>query len=236
MQKRLPSSSTGHSFRSRLREEFRSFPYRLARGTVRAIDHVVVLSGRVVTSSAGVTSWESENMGRIRSAVRLHKEVANSRAPQRRTPLLFLVGTTEQLQEMQNMALRFGAKKRVLRPLACGPIGKANTKTQMLVIRREPLLASSTSLALVTSWFHVPRVVRTADRLLPTRVHFIVAGCGMATTIPEALIRDEIARIHRYAKQGDLHLLPHRTGRTLQTPAERPLRQPRRGKKNDNRM
>lgn len=202
-----------------LRQEFRKvLKTRVDARRLVTTDAIIVLSGRVVERWGKITSKEPENRSRVRYGVQLQRRITiarRSKNPSRRspTPRLVLIGTSEQLAELRELAMESGASRHVT-TLSCGIIGKANTKTQFEVIWTHPFFDGMRHVTIVTSRYHVPRVVRTADRQLPTMPRFTVVGAP-ARVDPrrlKKLIESEIPRILEYAERGDLSLAPLRDG------------------------
>ncbi|MFH1171414.1 MAG: hypothetical protein V1778_02660 [bacterium] len=189
--------------------------------TLVSTDAIVVLSGRVVTIRGQVTSKERENRSRIRFAASLQQRIANARQDsarrghRRRAPQLYLVGTTEQVHDLGEIAVMVGCIGKPV-TLDCGCIGQANTKTQFMAINAH-LPSSTHHITIVTSRYHVPRVVRTADRWLPASMQFFVTGApeGIKKIDIEGILLREFDRILEYGERDDLRVFPKRTGAAL---------------------
>jgi hypothetical protein len=147
-------------------------------------------------------------------------------------PRLVIVGTDEQLPAMNRVAMGLGMydlSEFLLNPVpyvgivptdkrewhvsclvSCGSREgpKANTKTQFEAV--EPFARHWYHMTFVTSWYHVPRVARTATKQLPrgrnVPARFSVVGVPQSVfSVPVCrTVRGEAERILRYANKGDI--------------------------------
>jgi len=150
-------------------------------------------------------------------------------------PRLVIIGEDEQLPDMNRVAMDLGMydlSKSPINPyselavnvmltsmsdyertltclISCGPHGpQANTKTQMVAFARVAMSWYHTTF--ITSWYHVPRVARTATRQLPhgrnTPARFSVLGVPQSIfPVPQfQTVLDETRRILQYIDQGDI--------------------------------
>jgi hypothetical protein len=200
--------------RSTLIEEFREVLLRLERPLPVETDAIMVLAIRPDQDEDGYVARHDtpENRARIGAGVdlalaieaaRWERASAGARLPA--APLLILNGEDEQFPMMIDVALEFGARPDRLLSVACGPLGRANTRTQFEVLHAMPWLADIQHLTIITTAYHVPRVRRTARANLPEQVQFEVLPAPYAA-YPFNLfkIRSEIARIRQYAARGDI--------------------------------
>lgn len=208
-------------FLTQLRSEFDCvFHTRIPARALAHTDAIVMLSGRVITVKGRITSKERENRSRIRFAISLQQRTARLRRPAtkqgrvlRGYAPLYLIGTTEQLTDLREMAEEMGCLGEPTL-LDCGPIGRANTQTQFVAINEHFRLSGAGHITVVTSRFHVPRVARTADRWLSERMDFSVVGApeGLSEVDIESILQREAGRIIEYGQHGDLNVRPKRSG------------------------
>ncbi|OGB74357.1 hypothetical protein A2V68_01245 [candidate division Kazan bacterium RBG_13_50_9] len=129
-------------------------------------------------------------------------------------PKLILNGETEQLPGMYDAALEcvIGSERSCWECNDCGPRGVGNTKTQFTTMVSGGILEGISRIIVVTSWYHVPRVARTASRYLPPELNFQVVGVPSLHLHPHIkerllMIAGEIRRILQYAP-GDIDFYP----------------------------
>src|SRR5690606_8957560 len=85
-------------------------------------------------------------------------------------PRLILNGASEQLPLMENFVDKLGFPRTKTWLVDCGKRAYANTKTQLDALSQ----LSLGQVILVTSWYHVPRVKRTAHKCLPATMRWEV--------------------------------------------------------------
>lgn len=185
---------------SKFQRQIRKEIIRASRGVPRLtkpIDAVIVLSGDVDDSSGSLRVHTEENEARLQYGLQV---------AQRMGTLLFLNATQEQLPLMRRSAIKngFPAGRIVLMP--CGVIGRASTLTQFQAWNKNPRTPKFLHPLFVTSWYHAPRVARTAAKLLPKFQHPIIRGIlaqprGFAS---RTLISKELSKIIKYVQAGDI--------------------------------
>ena len=169
-------------------------------------DRVVVLSGPAIKDSIGhVISYDSpESRSRVEFGVELVKKIAASKGGL--TPSLVLNGVTEQLSTLKRIALEAGLSENKIELVDSGKDGTANTKTQFEVMNRNPLYQKSKHLTFVTSSWHAPRVLRTAEANLSKNIDFSVIPVP-SDKVPFdvfKIVRGEVRRIESYSAKGDI--------------------------------
>lgn len=162
------------------------------------IDAILVLSG-------AFPDHVDEEIARINLALDVHQRLS-SRCR------IYLIGDSEQLGPLYLLTegLDTTFKDRAeISLIDCGPSKLANTKTQFGSLIGKNWLDTVkrwNRVAIITSWYHVPRVARIATKYLPEDVNFIVLGAQW--THPKYSARElqeiETAKIHRYIESGDL--------------------------------
>ena len=187
--------------------------FRQCLGTEKEVDPradaVVVLSIR--------PPHYNENIERIRYGWELLQRITALRVGKCATevmasdleqfaPLFILNGETECLADMEETAIFLGVPRKILRLLDSGDLSQANTKVNMKVLAEHPEFSSLHRLAFVTSGYHVPRTVRTAQRnLLPHHAFEVHAvPHGRFSYDVRSRVMSEIHRMRRYCEKGDI--------------------------------
>lgn len=194
-------------FRHELIKEFRHHLYSETKFPSRT-DAVMVLS----------YVENDENHARTEKAVEVYKqliaqslgikfdEVTKTQSLEHGS--LFVINCVRQIESMRRWALEGGIPTEKIREIIC-PIG-ASTKTQFELMP-DNLLKPDTHLTVISSDYHGPRVIRTADKILPKGVNFTFVGRqGTPEVLPR--IRDEIRKIILYSEKGDISKFPIRNG------------------------
>jgi uncharacterized SAM-binding protein YcdF (DUF218 family) len=189
-----------------IQKEFRDIlsknEYRLPLKT----DGVVVLSGPAVKDNGGhVVSYDSpETRSRVEFGVELIKQIVT--AKDGLIPALILNGVTEQLSTLKRIALEAGFPENKIELVDSGKDGTANTKTQFEVMNKNTLYQKTKHLTFVTSSWHAPRVLRTAEANLSKNIDFSVipVPSGRAPFDVFKIVRGEVRRIESYSTKGDI--------------------------------
>lgn len=170
------------------------------------IGSVVVLSAPPVMNGPEHIDDNRENNARIAYAHQLSFASHGLGS----TAKLYLNGEAQQLWAMLDISRRLSASN-LLEPcmINCGNRGVANTLTQFQTMAADKELCVALKAAgmtvFVTSLYRVPRVRRTARCVIDDLFPWIVLGVPMSMyTFELDLIPSEIARIIKYASQGDL--------------------------------
>ncbi len=160
----------------------------------------------------------AENLARIEMGAAIVHDIAAQKAGkppdrlsiddfQRFAPTLVLNGTTTQLPHMEQLIEQFGFPAQQVSLVDCGPMGRANTKTQMEAMLPYIVENSPRHLTFVTSDYHLPRVARTVDKQLSSLVDFQVIQ-GPHDRLPAydvaGVVKGEVRRIGAYATKGDI--------------------------------
>ena len=196
-------------------------------------DAIVVLSGYGQYDNQGnIITWISpDNIVRIGYAIDIIRRIAQVKNQKNTTTnsdlkhlglKLFLNGEgsnqenplINQLDDMKRIALAYNFPSELIETEDCSVEGRsANTKDQMNTINSDLRLVSARHVTLVTSDYHDPRVVRTADLNLRPGLDFDVIPAPQEAwqhyNVAEKMM-GEINRIVNYSKQGDLSAYPTR--------------------------
>lgn len=185
----------------RLLEEFRHFYGQNNQEFPANTNAVVVLS---------VHDSEKENRARIAHASVIWHKIIKKNGWTGSLPEFIINAEKEQLSLMCREAKLFGIPTQMIYQQNAGTRGLANTKTQFEVLSKECKRMGWHSLVLVTSTYHVPRVRRTASKLLPSRVEYYTLGIPndreFVNTFQKVI--GEIDRIVAYYDKGDIHIHP----------------------------
>ena len=154
--------------------------------------------GRTGVVALSAYDTEPENLARIRLAERWRSSLE---ALMKESVPLLLNGAAEQLEMLMDLAGREGVAEDRLVRVDCGERDVASTTTQFDALRR----LGYESLVAVTTQYHVPRVLLTAQRRL-TGALCHVAGVPYADFPYDAskVVFGEIWRILQYAAKGDI--------------------------------
>jgi hypothetical protein len=144
--------------------------------------------------------------------------------------LLILNGETEQLPMMVEVTLQTGWPATNIILLDCGKRGAANTKTQFEAFNKIPYMFNGAHdlrqiidhwrILVVTTWYHVPRVRRTAAA---ARKHAqyklpVIGVPRKVCSFPTAeKVEGEIERILTYAEKDDIRPFPRKQEFTSKT-------------------
>lgn len=228
-QRALPDPLTNRlAYLSQIRVEFTrvlrrsEYPSRLSSFT----QAVIVLSAPPDLSQDSYERREEteEHRERMRLGVkswkRIIRTIKNKGRPlswdphDKQLPLFVVDGETEQLPAMLHMAMELKLDQDQIWQVDCGARGVANTKTQFIVLENHPFLSTCCShLTIITSAYHMPRVMRTASKQLPSFTQFQVIGVPMSRLgwdkqVEGAKVTGEIERILRYIEQDGLPAYP----------------------------
>lgn len=152
------------------------------------------------TDAIVVLSWEGyknpEHASRLSLGIEMYKNLRDKIG----IPPVFVINAeTKQLPLMKEHAHELGMVDEILL-LDCGAAGVANSKTQIEVLAADPRTKNLRRIILVTSNYHVPRVQRTASKILPIGMNFSVFGAHGHDSFSR--IYGEINRIVQYSKKG----------------------------------
>lgn len=185
----------------RLLEEFRHLYGQNNQGLPTNPNAVIVLS---------VHDSEKENRARITHASLIWHEIVKKIGWGCSLPEFIINAEKEQLSLMCRSAKSLGIPVQMIYQQNAGRRGVANTKTQFEVLSKDCVRMKWRSLILVTSTYHVPRVRRTASKLLPPEVEYHTLGIpndnDFVNTFQKVI--GEIDRIVAYYDRGDIHLNP----------------------------
>lgn len=198
---------SNRQFRHELIKEFRHYLCGTVKLPVRT-DAVMVLSHADSDENQARTEYAIEVYKRlIAQSIRINlHEVTKTQALEHGS--LFVINCVHQAESMRKQALSADIPEEKIREVIC-PLG-ANTKTQFEIMPQD-LLKTGLHLTLVSSGDHGPRVIRTADKILPADLDFTFIGRqGTPDVLPRA--RDEINKIIRYSEKGDISRYPTRNG------------------------
>lgn len=179
---------------------------------------VVILSAPFARMPDGTLQEDSpENVARIAFGAQLLREIAAdrknrpaSKADLKDAPPLVLNGETEQLPIMERIARGAGIPPEMIELVDNIQDGVGNTKTQFTTMEQDPRFADLHHVVFVTSLYHVPRVERTAGKILPGNTDYEVIPVPIDKyPFNIFMIRGEIRRILRYAASGDIAQVPH---------------------------
>jgi hypothetical protein len=135
---------------------------------------------------------------------------------------LILNAETERLPMMVDSALELGWPATNLILIDCGKTGVANTKTQFEILSKLPFtrndyyklrqLVTLSRILVVTTWYHVPRVRRTAA-FTRRDTHYTLPVVGVPHNAcigfeTDNRVEGEIERILSYTKKGWLRAFP----------------------------
>jgi len=159
----------------------------------------------VIVLTGDGTTHERENLSRIERGLSALKALPES------VPMYFN-GVTEERRYAPDLMRKLGIPKAVALFQDCGLRGVANTKTQFDAIREDPRTRDLTSIVLVTSSYHIPRVARSASKLLSEAMNFVVLADMRDYLLvpfnPLLKVAGEIERILKYADKGDIAEFP----------------------------
>ena len=142
-----------------------------------------------------------ENRARIGTAIEIigiiQKRTGN-------TPPLVLNGEDQQLVGMFYVAKQLGFEGEILFQNS-GAYPHSNTKTQFIELREDPDLTPK-HITFVSTGYHEPRIVRTANKQLPREIDFTVIPMPYDRyRYPiETRLRGEADRIATYSANGDI--------------------------------
>jgi uncharacterized SAM-binding protein YcdF (DUF218 family) len=158
-------------------------------------DGIIVLSGAVHP--------KEENISRIEYGLNVLNTLGHP------VPLIFS-GVSEEREEKLALMEQLDVPKSLIRFQDCGKLGITNTKTQFETLVADPLTKDLKNLIIVTSTYHIPRVKRTAGKLLPMKTRFVVVGNHEDWKIHNSflMIMDEVRRIIEYSAKGDILINP----------------------------
>jgi uncharacterized SAM-binding protein YcdF (DUF218 family) len=127
---------------------------------------------------------------------------------------MFFNGVTEEGVYCIELMRKLGVPPEVALFQDCGRRGIANTKSQFEAIREDPRTCDLTSIVLVTSSYHVLRVARSASKLLPESMRFVVLA-NMDDFLwvpfnPLLKVAGEIERMLKYVEKGDISEYPRK--------------------------
>jgi uncharacterized SAM-binding protein YcdF (DUF218 family) len=159
----------------------------------------------IVLTCDGPKQHESENFYRIERGLTALKALPEG------VPMYFS-GVTEEDAYSTELMRKLGVPSEVALFQDCGPRGVANTKTQFEAILEDPRTRDLKSIVLVTSSYHVPRVARSASKLLPESMRFVVLADMddflLVPFHPLLKVAGEIERILKYVAKGDIAEFP----------------------------
>lgn len=212
------NKESGNEFRHNLiQQEFRSVisaeEYKLPIES----DAIVVLSAAPDKMLDGtLVEGSIENKARIELGIDLLKQIAAEKAGKKLedltdedisnfAPPLVLNGETEQLPAMEILAKEQGLNPDKIELVDCGKRGVGNTRTQFQVMNEDERFKNAKHLSIISTWYHVPRVTRTAISNLEPKFDFDVFGVS-ASEYPISIyrIRGEVRRIETYSARGDI--------------------------------
>ncbi|MFA4930466.1 MAG: NUDIX domain-containing protein [Patescibacteria group bacterium] len=199
-----------NEFRDRLHEQNYSLPQRT--------DGIVVLSAPPEKCEDGTfIERTQENEARIKYSFEIIKQIAAEKAGMSSeeltedqiiqfSPKLILNGETEQLQMMVEVAHELGIPDGIIQTFNCGDRGVGNTKTQFTLMDKDPEYTNSKHLTFITTSYHVPRVVRTAEKNLSRTKEFEIIGVPYDQLEYNIYrkAKGEIKRILSYSEKGDI--------------------------------
>ncbi len=203
-------------FRQRVRalvQEFRKVLTEQKNNFSPSTDALVFLSGpRIDNSGTPAVESSLENISRIAlSKAGLDQLMESNKTKGKEgTPLPDVVinAATEQIQGLKELCLEAGIPEERIKILDCGNWGSANTKTQFEVWINYAKQNNKKHPVFISSSYHVPRISRTAAKILPQEMDFEIAGASLPE---EALnvfrvVRGEIGRIIKYSEKGDISM------------------------------
>ena len=187
---------------------------------------IVILSGKqFTTKESGIikadSSENAENVARITYAVNVIKTIVSDKTIvsqkikqpfaeltlhdlEEHAPILILSGTTEQLSTMRKIALIQGIAPSKMVEIDCGTAQTANTKTQFETIGRYASENGLRHITLVSSDYHVPRVDRTANKILDPNLQYdVIYTRGVPHDVFQT-VKGEVKRIKNYSEKGDI--------------------------------
>lgn len=194
--------------RQKLLREFRSHQ-KQKRKTPKTVDVIVILSSGVEYRDKRMIIATKELFDRLRDgyaqAVVLRKTYTQNRHKVQTCPLIVLSGTEEQLPYMKQYISDRHWPPEATFSIACGRIGNSNTKVQFQSLRH-PRILQAHRVLFVTSWYHVSRVKRTANKILPRQLHRSFWGTSSQPrgSTPSELIKKETDKIIAYIVKGDI--------------------------------
>ncbi len=141
---------------------------------------------------------KGESLSRVKLAANLLEKTG---AP---IPVIFS-GVTEERQAAMLMMKEAGIPSEISSFQDCGGFGIANTKTQFEVFMEDPLTKGFDKAVFVTNVCYVPRVRRTAGKVLDPSVAYSVLGAPEDPSCNLFLkVMEEIDKIIRYSTKGDI--------------------------------
>jgi len=192
-----------------LRENIQTEFEVLYRGDLRKMpedaDAVVVLShvDYAFPSEDERRRYTKELVSRIDYGVELLKKT--------KTDTYFVMdGCDVQLPLMIKRAVDMGVSEAQIYTIDGGDIDSSNSKKQIEVLRDDPIVGRMKKIVLITNTYHVPRVLRTASKILPEEMSFDVFGVPNDAYLydKQKMIDGEIERIVKYSTKGDIALVP----------------------------
>lgn len=219
----MPESWESNSRHNLIQDEFRQI-LENEQLVPKETDGVMVLSAPPSKVEMEVVAREQnpENRARITFGINVIKQIVSEKTGKsiqdltiedlQSGPLLLLNGDSEQIDPMKELALErdFPADRIVL--LNAGSRLTANTKTQFEAVNTEKKLAGAKHITIITTRYHVPRVVRTADKNVRPDLDLTVLGVPFNTYgfNVASKAKGEIKKIIDYAKKGDVSIEPQR--------------------------
>jgi len=179
---------------------------------------VVVLSAPPEKRDNELIEKTSENIARIEYGIEMIKqivarksekpieEITNEDIIEYAPPLILNCGT-EQLPAMSEMAAEAGFPKEKIQLVNCGDRGAGNTKTQFQIMDQDPAYQSAKHLTYITTSYHTPRVVRTAEKNLNRNINFEVIGVPFGNFQYNVYrkVKGEVNKIFDYSEKGDMN-------------------------------
>lgn len=177
--------------REELLKEFENLYRSPSKKPLKNTDGIIILSGE--------TEPKEEDVSRIRCGLEVLKTIGYE------VPIIFNGVTESREKEIASME-HIGIPKHLSHFQDCGKNGVANTKTQFEILTSDPLTKNFRNLAIVTSTYHLPRVERTAGKLLPKETNFVVISDPEDWYFYNTFLKviDEIKKIIEYSAQGDI--------------------------------
>ena len=145
-----------------LLEEFADLYKNPSKDILENADAIIILTG-----NRPPIQWE--NISRIKYAKTLLKKF-------RKNMRVIFSGVTEEKEDVINLMIKNGIPKETCYFQDCGKRGVANTKTQFETLIIDPLTKNLRNLVFVTSYYHIPRVRRVAEKFLHPKTKFAVVG------------------------------------------------------------
>ncbi len=157
----------------------------------------------ILLTADGIGQGEDENFSRAKHSVRTYRDLPAD------TPI-YWNGVTEEAGYGPELLRKLGAPTHVAHFQDCGPRGVANTKTQFEVIVTDERTRNLRNIVLITNSYHIPRVERTAGKLLPNTMSFVVLADMQDYSMFNTFLKvsGEIDRILKYSEKGDILARP----------------------------